>query len=385
MGYLAALIWLPSLLFSVHAGVLVDRYGRRRHAMILADSARFLLLASIPAAYFLDALTLPQLFIVVFGAGCFSALFNVSTTAMFGFLVAPENYVEAQSLLSGGQQVSTLAGPSVAGLMIQAITAPAAIFVDAASFLLSAGFLSGIKAQEPLPERSAVNSILLEGMRFIKNSPTIRSILSATATINLFGSATQALFIIFVTRDLRLSPGILGLFYGTAAFGGIIGSWILSRVSRRLGVGRALLVGSVLYCVPDLLIPLAHGPAILACALLIPQTLVTGVGLVLEYASIGTTFTVAVPAAKRATVRGSFQAISFGMRPAGALIGGILGTQFGVRPALWVGATGTALSFLWILISPVPGFCMPDPALAVESDGLSADHQLSQDDGGASS
>jgi MFS family permease len=154
MGYLTAAIWIPSLIFAVHAGAWTDRRGQRRYIMIAADGARFLLLASIPAAYALNILTLSQLFLVVFGVGCFSVLFNVSSTALFGFLVAPGKYVEAQSLLYGGQQLASLSGPSAAGFIVQSITAPLAIAVDAASFLVSAALLSRIKPAEPQRERS---------------------------------------------------------------------------------------------------------------------------------------------------------------------------------------------------------------------------------------
>ena len=362
MGFLAALAWLPSLILSVHAGVWVDRRGRRRQAMIVADCARFLLLASIPAAYLAKALTLPQVVIVTFGAGCFSALFNVSNTALFGTLVAPDDYVEAQAVLSGAQQVSTLAGPSAAGLMIQAISAPLAIFIDAASFLFSARLLSRLAIQEERPERSPPNAILLAGLRFTWNNRIIKSILSATMTINFFTTATQALFVLYVIQSLRLGSELIGLFYATSALGGIVGSWIANRVARRIGIGKALLAGCVLFCAPDILIPLARGPALPACALLLPQVLVTGIGLALENISIGTIFAIVVPASKRATVRGSFQAISFGVRPLGALIGGAAGSQFGIRSALWAAALGGALSFLWILFSPIPEFHAPAPS-----------------------
>jgi predicted MFS family arabinose efflux permease len=359
MGCLGALVWAPSLVFSVHAGAWIDRRGQRRYTMMTADGARFLLLASIPASYALHILTLPQLFLVVLGVGFFSVLFNVSNSALFGFLVAPDEYVEAQSLLYGGQQVASLGGPSAAGFIVQAITAPLAIIVDAASFLVSAILLSQIRSAEPSRPHGDASGSVTEGMRFIRSNRIIASILATTATINLFTSITQALYVIYVIRDLHATTGALGFFLGASALGGIIGSLIAVRISRRFGIGRALILGCILYGVPDIVIPLTRGSFALVCALLIPQALVTGLGVVLENISIGTIFATVVPALKRATVRGSFQAISFGVRPLGALLGGVIGDELGVRPALWVGALGAAVSFLWILFSPTFTFRTP--------------------------
>jgi MFS family permease len=132
--------------------------------MIMADGARFLLLASVPASYVLNILTLPQLFLVVFGAGCFSVLFNVSSSALFGFLVPPEQYVEAQSLLNGGQQIASLGGPTAAGFVVQAVTAPVAIAADAASFLFSAVLLSRAGTTEPAQDPADTSSSPAEGL-----------------------------------------------------------------------------------------------------------------------------------------------------------------------------------------------------------------------------
>jgi MFS family permease len=368
MGYLAALTWVPSLIFSVHAGAWSDRSGRRRYIMIAADVARFLLLASVPIAYALNVLTLPQLFLVVFGIGCFSVFFNVSSTALFGFIVTPDQYVQAQSLVNGGQQVALLGGPSAAGFIIQSVTAPLAIIVDAASFLVSAVMLSRIRPEEPSPDRAAAGSQTTEGMRFIRNNSIIRPILSAAATINFSTSITQALYVIYIIRDLHVSPGVIGFLLAASAFGGVIGSIVAPRFSRRFGVGRALVFGCILYGVPDILLPLARGPVFVTYALLVPQALITGFGVVLENIGIGSIFAAVVPAVKRATVRGSFQAVSFGMRPLGALLGGVLGDQLGTRPALWVGALGAALGFLIVLFSPAFNFRMPAAASTSTSD-----------------
>ena len=119
MGYLTALEWLPSLLFGMHAGAWADRRGRRRQLMIACDLGRCALFATIPVCYAFGALTLWQLFAVVFAAGTLSILFNVADSSLFVSIVAPEQYVDGQSLLNGSRAMSFVVGPSLGGLLTQ--------------------------------------------------------------------------------------------------------------------------------------------------------------------------------------------------------------------------------------------------------------------------
>ncbi len=141
MGYLTALEWLPSLLFGLPAGAWVDRRGRRRATMITADLGRAALFASIPVCYALHLMTMAQLYAVTFGAGTLSVAFNVSDATLFVSIVAPERYVDGQSLLYGSRALSFVGGPSLGGVLVQVLTAPFALVADALSFLGSAFFL----------------------------------------------------------------------------------------------------------------------------------------------------------------------------------------------------------------------------------------------------
>jgi hypothetical protein len=156
MGYLTALEWLPSLLFGLHAGAWVDRRGRRRRTMIAADLGRAALFASIPVSYALHALTLAQLFAVTFGAGVLSIGFNVSDATLFVSIVAPDRYLDGQSLICGSRALSVRPGPSVGGLLAgSCCQAPFAVAADALSFLGSAFFLGRIP---PGPSQQADDS-----------------------------------------------------------------------------------------------------------------------------------------------------------------------------------------------------------------------------------
>jgi MFS family permease len=365
MGYLTALQWLPSLLFGLHAGVWVDRRGRRRATMIAADLGRFALLASLPACYLLGVLTLTQLLIVTFLAGTLSVLFSVSDSTLFVSLLRTDQYVEGNTLIYGSRALSFVGGPSVGGLLVQLLSAPMAILADALSFLGSALFLSRTRAREPAADETGTGAVMA-GARFIVGSPVVRSSLCGVAVINFFDLMFIALVMLYAVRDLHLRPGLLGLVYGGAAVGGVLGAWATRRLARIIGVGWAYVLGCLLFAAPLLLVPLAGGPHLLVIGTLFAAEFASGFGMMVLDISIGSIFAVVIPDQLRARVSGAFQAVNYGTRPAGALLGGVLGSTIGLRPTLWIAAAGGTLGALWLLPSPVARFRMPSdqPATA---------------------
>ncbi len=355
MGYLTALVWLPSLLFGLHAGAWVDRRGRRRATMIAADIGRFALLASLPLCAALHILTLGQLLAVAFCAGLLSVLFNVSNATMFVTLVQPEQYVDGNSLIYTSRALSFVGGPSVGGLLVSLLTAPFAVAADALSFLGSAFFLSRIHPAEP-PADSGGRGSVTAGARFIARSPIVRASLLGVATVNFFNLMFSALYLLYVVRDLHVRPAVVGLVLGAAAVGGVLGSVVTKRIASVIGLGWAYLLGCLVFTAPLLLVPLAGGPHPLVLLMLFAAEFGSGFGVMVLDISIGSIFAAVIPGELRARVSGAFQVVNYGSRPAGALIGGVLGTVIGLRPALWIAAGGAVLGVLWMLPSPLPRF-----------------------------
>jgi MFS family permease len=355
MGYLAAAALLPNLLFSLHVGAWVDRRGRRRQTMIAADLARAALLVSVPVAYWLDALTFAQLYVVGFLTGLASVFFFVSYTTLFVSLVPRERYVEANSLLNGTRAASFVAGVSLGGLLVQILTAPVALVADSASFVYSALALSRIKPVEP-PTEVAERGHLVAGLRYVFGSPTMRSALGATATINFFNFLFFALFVLYATRYLHVKPGLLGVVLGAGAVGGLIGAVLTGRIIRRVGVGPAFMIGCVIFPAPLLLVPLAGGDqprwVVLGCLFL--AEFGSGFGVMMLDISAGAISAALVPDRLRARVSGSYNVVNYGVRPVGAFLGGVLGSAIGVRETLWIAAIGALAGVVWLLPSPIP-------------------------------
>jgi MFS family permease len=352
MGYLGAAALLPNLLFSLHAGAWLDRRGRRRQAMIATALGRAALLATIPVAYWFGLLTMAQLYVVSFLIGTLSVLFFVAYSTLFVSLVPRDRFLEATSLLNGSRAFSFVAGPSIGGLLVQAFSAPGALIADALSFLVSAFSLGSIDPTEP-PTEEAQRGHVKAGMAYIGRSPIIRASLLATATINFFNFVFWALFFLYATKTLGVGAGLLGLVLGAASVGGVLGSIVTGRISRRIGVGPAFVLGSVLFPAPLVLVPLAGGADWTIVACLFGSEFLSGFGVMVLDITAGSIKAALVPDRLRARVAGAYMVVNYGVRPIGALIGGALGTWIGLRPTLWIASVGAIAGVLWLLPSPV--------------------------------
>ena len=357
MGLLGAAALFPHLLLSLPAGVWLDRVASRRRVMMAADLGRAALVATIPLAHALDVLTLAQLYAVAFLSGSLAVLFDVSYPTLFVALAPRERYVEGNSLVHGSRSVATVAGPSLGGLLAQAFSAPFALLADAASFLFSAMFLGLVHAEEaPVEhEERGMRDRVVAGLRFIGGNPIFRPTLAGVATLNFFNYAFSALFVLYATRSLDVSAGTLGLVLGTGALGAVLGALVAGRLGRAVGLGRAFLLGFVLFTAPLALVPLASGPRWLVLAMLFAAEFLSGLGVMILDINVGSIMFALTPDRLRSRATGAFNFVNWGIRPLGALAGGALGAAIGVRPTLWVATLGAVAGVLWLVPSPVPG------------------------------
>ena len=352
MGALTTAYLVPNLIFSLHAGAWVDRRGRRRNVMLATDVGRALLIGSIPVAYALGHLTWTQLYVVAFLTGSLSVFFYVAYGAMIQMLVPREDYVQANSLTHGSRAFSFLAGNSIGGVLVQLLRGPYALGVDALSFLWSALFLGRMRIDEP-PGAPHESGGLMAGARWIRGNAVIRAELLGVATLNFFNFIFFALFVLYATRHLHVSPAALGLVLGAASVGTLGGSFITARIGRRIGVGRTFALGCFLFPAPLVLVPLAGGPHTLVLALLFVSEFLSGIGLMLLDIMAGAISAGLIPQALRSRVSGAFIVVNYGVRPLGTSVAGVLGSTIGLRPTLWIATVGAIAGLLWILPSPI--------------------------------
>ncbi|WP_412740823.1 MFS transporter [Krasilnikovia sp. MM14-A1259] len=352
MGYLTAAALLPNLFFSLPAGAWADRYPRKRHLMIIADLGRAVLLVAVPLLWWAGALSLPLVYAVAFLAGTLSVLFEVAHSSMFAALVPRDDYMQANSLINGSRAMAYVAGPSLGGMLVQVLAAPLALVADVVTYLASAALLSRLDVTDPPVERASGLG-MAAGVRYVARSATLRPLLLAATTLNLFNYLFAALFVLYVTTELHVSPGTLGLVIGAGSVGGLVGAAITGPVSRRIGIGPALILGLVAFPAPLILVPLAGSAHVPVLALLVVAEFVSALGVMLLDITSGSVQTAATPQTMLAVVAGFKRTVNYGVRPLGAVLGGALGATIGIRPTLWIATVGALLGVLWVLFSPL--------------------------------
>jgi MFS family permease len=355
VGILTALAWLPHLLFSLPVGVWVDRRPHRRQNMIVADVLRGAVLATIPVAWWLGSLTIWHLLAATFAVGALTVFFDLSSAAFFVALVRRSQFVDANSKISTSRSLSYIAGPSTAGFLVQVFTAPVALLADAVSFIVSAFALRGVDVAEPTVQcTTTARADLVEGFRYLARERVLRAGVACTSIINFFSFFIFAIFVLYASRTLDLSAAVIGVVLGAASFGALAGALIAPRVGRRLGIGRAVVLGAVLFPAPMALFPLAHGDAWVAGSMLLAGEFLASVGVMIFDVNQNSLSAMIMPNEVRSRVVGVSRFFNYGTRPFGALLGGVLGAAIGLRPTLWIGVVGCLLGVFFLLASPMP-------------------------------
>jgi MFS family permease len=356
MGLLGAAEFAPFLLLGLFAGVWVDRL-RRRPLMIAADLGRAALLGSIPAAAFSGVLRMELLYAVGFLVGVLTVFFDVAYQAYLPSLVRREELVEGNSKLEVSRSVAQIAGPGVAGGLVQAITAPVTLVVDALSFLVSAASLGIIRVPEPAPApREHGRNIwaeIAEGLQVVLGNPLLRSIAGCTATSNFFSNVLFAVYVLFVTRELRIEPAVLGLIFSIGSVGALLGALLAGRIAQQFGLGPTIAWVPCVGAPGGLLVPLASGSRELAIPLLVVSQFLIGLtGPIYNVNQVSLRQAI-TPDRLQGRMNASMRFIVWGTLPLGSLLGGALGERFGLQSALLVGAVGVLLAPLWVVFSPV--------------------------------
>ena len=195
---------------------------------------------------------------------------------------------------------------------------------------------------------------LREGMRFVLGDELIRPDLLCAATVNLFNFVFHAIFVLYATKELGVAPGTLGVALGAGAIGGILGALIAPRLERTIGIGRSVLVGSILFPAPLILVPIASGSELQLGLMLGAAEFFSSVGVMIFDVSAASMTFLRTPDRIRARTAGTFRFVNYGIRPIGALLGGALGTALGLQAALWIGVVGALAGVFWLLSSPIP-------------------------------
>jgi MFS family permease len=394
VGLLTTIEFLPFLLFTLPAGVWVDRF-RKKRILVLGDLVRAAMLVSIPIAYAADALTIWQLYVVGFVNGIATVFFDVADQSYLPTILERDELVEGNSKLQLSGSSAQILGQPLGGGIVALVHAPVAVLVDALSFVLSAGLIVSIRERlrgssggrlagdpvaavagdaidGPTVEGSVIAEIgaeaagaaaggavpggmrsqVMEGLRYIIGHEYLGNIAATTGTSNLFGNIGTAIFPVFAYKTLELKPEAVGTIGGLGGAGVLIGALLASRIQAWLGVGRTIVLSAILSGPLLLLLPLATAET--AFALLGLSFFLSSINNVLYNIAQVSLRQAITPDHLLGRMSATMRFLVWGTIPIGSLIGAGLSEVIDVRNTMWVSAVLSCLVFLPVLFSKVP-------------------------------
>ncbi len=405
VGLLTTVEFLPFLLFTLPAGVWVDRFPKKR-ILVLGDLGRAAMLVSIPIAYAFGGLTIVQLYLVGFVNGVMTVFFDVADQSYLPTILERDELIEGNSKLQISQSSAQILGQPFGGGIVALLTAPVAILIDAASYVGSAALILSIRERlgnggaapgaavgtppgeavdrpstgsvveaptapasaaaivaesaapgetapgsDPVRDGGGMRSQIVDGLRFILHHEYLGNIAATTATSNLVGNIGFAIFPVYAYRTLQLTPAVVGTIGGIGGAGVLLGALVASRVQARLGVGRTIVIAAATFGPVNLLLPLAS--ADVAFWFLSTSFFLSGVlNVVYNVAQVSLRQAI-TPEHFLGRMNATMRFLVWGTIPIGSLIGAGLSELVGIRNTMWISAILNVFTFLPVLFSRV--------------------------------
>jgi MFS family permease len=373
VALLGTIEFLPFILFTLPAGAWVDRL-RRRPIMIVGDLGRAAALLSIPIVYAINpaALTIWQLYAVGFIAGTLTVFFDVSNQSYLPSIVEREDLIEGNSKLQISQSAAQIAGPGIAGFLIDLVKAPFAIVLDSLSFIVSAFFVFLIRRPEPPVEhpadalgekRPSIVSDVRDGLRFVLGHPALRAISAGTGTSNLFGNIGGGIMILYLldSRFLGLTPGQIGIAFALGNVGALLGAIFANRIARWFGLGPTIIGSLFIGGIMMLLIAIAP-PGEAALPFLIAGGIFGGLSQMVYNINQVSYRQAICPPRMQGRMNATVRFLVWGTIPIGNVVGGVIASTFGVHETIWLAAVLGFVPAIFPLLSPVRKLrVMPEP------------------------
>jgi MFS family permease len=357
VAVLRSLELVAALVVGLVAGAWVDRL-RRRPVLIWADIGRAALLGSIPLAALGGWLTLPQVFLVAAAAAVLTTFFDVADRAYLPTIVPRTDLVRANGALAATTSAVEFAAFGVAGFLVNLLTAPIAILIDALSFVVSAVLLGTIRRPEPPPplaaDREPVLAEIREGLRVVARDPVLRGLVGGTMGLAAMWGIFGATWMLFVVQELKLDPAVIGVIAALGGFGSLLGALLAARATARFGVGNVVIVSMLFAALGNLLIPLAPaGLPLVAIACLLGQQLIGDTAVTVFDVTEISVRQARVGDRQLGRVNATVRVAMVLAQLTATLLGGLLAELIGLRGAAFLAPIGALLGAWALYASPV--------------------------------
>ena len=354
LGALAVCSSAGILVVGPVAGAWVDRL-HRRPVMIAADLGRAAVLATIPLAALAGVLRMELLYLAALVTASLSSFFEAAYRSYPPAIVPRERLADANGSLSAVSSAAEITGPPLGGALVQFLSAPIAVALDALSFVVSAISLGLIDARETrdaaAPPREPIFREIAQGIAFLAREPSLRVIALSAVASALFGNFYGALYMLYGLDELDLSPVLVGVTVAAGGVGGLVAAPFAGRAARRWGIGWAIVGPRVAAALLGFLMPLAAGPMAFLF-LFIPQLIGDGLATIAIVNAV-TLRQLLSPSYMLGRINATMHVLAFGVGPIGALIGATIAELYGVRAAVWVATIGIFAGTL-VLLLPSP-------------------------------
>jgi MFS family permease len=355
LGLLKIATMLPAFVAGLFAGSWLDRVPRRP-VMIACDWVRAALLLTIPLAVWLAEMTFAQLFLVAALLSVASTLFEIADRSMLPSIVRRDELVEANRMLTAGNTVSEASGFAVSGWLVQFISAPGALVVDAVTFVWSALTLRRIERVETMPEADEemdhVLADALHGFKLVRDHAILAGLAGSLFVMSLSTQVIGTVYLLFVSEEIGFNPGVLGMIFAVGGLFSLLASISAGRIMNWIGVGPLLIAAPLFVAGGQSLIALVSAVTVVAVILMVIQQATDMPWSLYEITQVSLRQSVTNDE-WLGRMNGCFHVLELGGYLLGAIAGAWLGQQLGLRGTILIGAVGTALAALPPLFSPV--------------------------------
>lgn len=354
VGLLRAAWSGPRLVFGFAAGLAVDRL-RRRPLLVGSDLVRAVALSAIPLAALLGGLEMWLVFLVAFVLGTFDTLFIIAYQSFLPSVISRADLVEGNGKLQTTAAVAQVAGPGIGGALVQLLTGPVVLLVNSLTFVCSAAMIAVVRVrEEPPPPKSrqphAIRAELSLGWQHLIADPLLRAIGGSSAILGVFFGVQQAVLIVYLADELRLSSFVIGVILAVGSVGAVVGAIVAGVLGAR-NLGPTLVLAVIVNAVGASLLGFAGDAA--AIPLLVLGQVLAGVSIPIYTVNVTSLRQAVAPPELLGRITATFAVIGWGMIPVGALLGGLLPSLIGVQATLAVGGLGKFGAVVWLLLSPI--------------------------------
>ncbi len=359
VGVLTALEALPYPLFGLFAGVIVDRM-RKLPMIIACDVGRGVALLAIPVCAWMGVLSMPVLYVVGFVIGLFTVIGWPAYQVFMTERVGRDNLVEANAKIGVADSAAQLMGPGLAGALIQWLTAPFAILLDAMSFFLSAWMLRGIPPRDSDVPKSVPRSVkedIREGLAAIWQNRTLRALVWAIGLWQIFRHAFIAIVVLYAARELGFSAGHVGVLFMTAGLGSLAAAGVTAKLNARYGMGPTMLGGIMGTGVAWVVMGSAMGPYWIASLIFGGGLFVLDLGAMIFFINYLSLRQAVTPDRMLGRVTATMICLTVSTAPLGALAGGWIADNLGLRVAMLFAGVGA------LLLAPLVAWVSPLAAM----------------------